>query len=145
MRVHLRPEHPTDIGSEDTAIAEASDSLFERIEAFLQDGQIFRDARLRAPAVAEALGITNRELATCLRAHGFRSFPDYVNARRVDYACELLRHHPNMKIRSLSIEAGFVSESSFYSSFGSRTGTTPKQWLAKNVGAPSPTDDVEPT
>lgn len=145
MRVHLRPEHPTDIGSEDTAIAEASDSLFERIEAFLQDGQLFRDARLRAPTVAEALGITNRELATCLRAHGFRSFPDYVNARRVDYACELLRHHPDMKIRSLSIEAGFVSESSFYSSFGSRTGTTPKQWLAKNVGAPSPTDDVERT
>lgn len=136
-------EPSTDVGSEDTAIAEASDALFARIEAFLQDGQIFRDAGLRAPTVAEALGITNRELATCLRAHGFRSFPDYVNARRVDYACELLQHNPDMKIRALSIESGFASESGFYSSFGSRTGTTPKQWLAKNASAPSPTDEGE--
>ncbi len=63
----------------------------------------------------------------------FPSFPDYLNALRVDYACNLLRRNPEIKIRALSASAGFASESAFYSAFRERTGASPKQWLAENA------------
>ena len=63
----------------------------------------------------------------------FPSYPDYLNALRVDYACNLLRRNPEIKIRALSASAGFASESAFYSAFRERTGAAPKQWLAENA------------
>lgn len=103
-----------------------------RLRKYMQESNAFLNSGLRTADVAVATGTTDRELSACLRRQGYRSFPDFVNALRVDYACELLREQPEIKIRALSAAAGFSSESAFYSAFSSRTGTTPKQWLAEN-------------
>ncbi len=110
----------------------ADAETMERLRKYMQESNAFLNSGLRTADVAVATGTTDRELSACLRRQGYRSFPDFVNALRVDYACELLREQPEIKIRALSAAAGFSSESAFYSAFSSRTGTTPKQWLAEN-------------
>lgn len=110
----------------------ADAETMERLRKYMQESSAFLNPRLRTADVAVATGTTDRELSACLRRQGYRSFPDFVNVLRVDYACELLREQPDIKIRALSAAAGFSSESAFYSAFSSRTSTTPKQWVAEN-------------
>ena len=96
----------------------------------MQSEQRFREPSLRSNDVATGLNISVRDLSACLRRKGYSSFPDYVNALRIDYACTLLRQQPDIKIRALGAASGFASESAFYSAFSNRTGKTPKQWVA---------------
>lgn len=120
-------------GEEQTEVASDEVGMMKRLEACVHEEQRFLQAGLRIAEVAVAVGVSERDISACLRRAGYRSFPDYLNALRVDYACNLLRRNPEIKIRALSASAGFASESAFYSAFRERTGAAPKQWLAENA------------
>ena len=126
---------PSAQGKEETTdnIAAADARCFDKLQTHMQNEQRFLESALRSNDVASALNMSVRDISACLRRAGYRSFPDYLNALRVDYACNLLRRNPKIKIRALSASAGFASESAFYSAFRERTGAAPKQWLAENA------------
>lgn len=134
--VYIRARKKEDIpvseekGEETENIAAADAECFERLQTYMQSEQRFREPSLRSNDVATGLNISVRDLSACLRRKGYSSFPDYVNALRIDYACTLLRQQPDIKIRALGAASGFASESAFYSAFSNRTGKTPKQWVA---------------
>lgn len=107
------------------------DDTFATLLEYAKSGQHFLRQDLRLADVASVLGTTDRQLSACLHEHGYRSFPDFLNALRIDYACALMRREPDIKVSALSMAAGFTSESAFYSAFSKHKGTTPKQWLAQ--------------
>ncbi|MBR1593343.1 MAG: helix-turn-helix transcriptional regulator [Alloprevotella sp.] len=106
---------------------------FELMQGYLLEEQRYLSQGIHLSDVAAALGVSDRELSTSLRRQGYRSFPDLLNAMRIDYACELLRQNPAMKVRALTAASGFASESAFYSAFSSRTGQTPRQWASEHL------------
>lgn len=131
--MHCNAAIPSETEARTDTQSAADAETMERLRKYMQESNAFLNSGLRTADVAVATATTDRELSACLRRQGYRSFPDFINALRVDYACELLREQPEIKIRALSAAAGFSSESAFYSAFSSRTGTTPKQWLAENA------------
>ena len=65
-------------------------------------------------------------------------FPEVLNIMRVDYAGEYIRSHPAATQEEIAKACGFVSASSFNSTFKRITGFTPKVWAARNASAVEP-------
>ena len=57
-------------------------------------------------------------------------FPELLNVLRVDYAQEYLKNHPDAHQDEVARASGFLSASSFNTTFKRTTGLTPKVWLA---------------
>ena len=62
-----------------------------------------------------------------------KSFTEYVNGLRIEYAKSLLLDKSKgLTMSEISEEAGFTHETSFYRNFKSFTGKTPKEWIKEN-------------
>ena len=57
-----------------------------------------------------------------------RSFNQFVNDYRIEYAKRLLLEDPDKKVSSIYYEVGFGHEQTFFRAFKSRTGMTPAEW-----------------
>ena len=131
--VDTLPTAETD-GGETTDGEEEADgdgALMERINQLMADGQLFLNPDLKVADVAEALRVKPRTVSDCIKSHGAGTFPQLVNKYRVDYACQLLQQHPDMKASVAGTESGFASDQSFFRAFKQVTGKTPSEWRAE--------------
>lgn len=58
-------------------------------------------------------------------------FPELLNILRVDYAQQYIRSHPNASQEEIARANGFLSASTFNSTFKRISGFTPKVWAAR--------------
>ena len=58
-------------------------------------------------------------------------FPELLNILRVDYAEQYIRAHTDANQEEIAKACGFLSASSFNSTFKRITGYTPKVWAAR--------------
>ena len=56
------------------------------------------------------------------------SFRDWITDLRIDYAKQLMREQPQMKIQDISEASGFISYSHFSRTFGAKEGCSPARW-----------------
>ena len=119
--------------SEETkATVTPDEELMQRIRQLITDQQLFKQSELKVADVAILLGTNARYVSDCINQIEGRSFSQYVNGFRIDYAKQQLRQQPNIKLSVLSLESGFANETSFFRAFKSLTGMTPREWLTKN-------------
>lgn len=95
----------------------------------IADNQIFLNNSLRADEVARMMNTNRTYVSRMLREEFGTSFSDYINSRRIEYAQDLMRSNPDMKLVELAESSGFVNASSFCRIFKQITGTSPKEWL----------------
>jgi AraC-like DNA-binding protein len=98
----------------------------------MTEQQLFKQSELKVADVAALLGTNVRYVSDCINQVEGRSFSQFVNSYRIDYAKQQLRQQPDMKLTVLSLESGFANETSFFRAFKSLTGMTPREWLTKN-------------
>ncbi|MCR4920963.1 MAG: helix-turn-helix domain-containing protein [Bacteroidaceae bacterium] len=111
---------------------ETEGDLLSRINQLMEEKKLYLQNDLKVADVSEALGISRRSISECIMAHPeYTSFAHFVNGYRVRHAKELLRLHPGMKIITIGLESGFSNEQSFFRTFKSFTGMTPREWLAQ--------------
>ena len=79
--------------------------------------------------MAAELHTNSRYISDTIKAETGMSFANYINTYRIEEAKRLLRSHPEEKIISVSIAAGFANERTFFRTFKAMTGQTPKEWL----------------
>lgn len=58
-------------------------------------------------------------------------FPELLSILRVDYAQRYIRSHPDASQEEIAKASGFLSASSFNSTFKRISGFTPKVWKAR--------------
>lgn len=91
-----------------------------------------------------ASGVTLNELAvlfctnrTYLSEHIHRvydmTFRDWMMSLRIEHAKQLMLQKPDMKIKDISDQTGFLSLSHFSRAFHEMEGCTPKQWRKHNL------------
>lgn len=130
--------------SEVTLLQEQTRPYREHIEltADMSDGELmtwldqemdrthlFTDSNLTLKTMANTLGLTQRRLGALFKSNSkYASLGQYLNEKRLLYACQLLREKPNWTIEAVGTEAGFGSRRTFQMEMKRQLGITPLQY-----------------
>ena len=116
----------------------APDSLESRFQNLMQRQKLFLQPGLSLSDIANKLGTNKTYVSKMVNKTYNLGFPEVLNIMRVDYAGEYIRSHPAATQEEIAKACGFVSASSFNSTFKRITGFTPKVWAARNASAMEP-------
>ena len=126
-------EEPTEVLEEEEAAqtdSETLNQLMQRLDQLMEEKKLYLQSDLKVSDVAKMLHTTRRNVSECITArHEYTSFAHFVNGYRVKHAQQLLRQHPDMKTSSVGLESGFANEPSFFRTFKTITGMTPREWV----------------
>ena len=107
-----------------------------RLEDLMKGTLIFKQKGITVNEVARQLDVTPHLLSAVLNNHYNQRFTDFINQYRITYLIELIESDTAYKqftIEGLSMEAGFSSRAPFYAAFKKYTGTTPSEYLSKQI------------
>lgn len=105
------------------------DSLPTRFRNLMVNEKLFLQPSLSLDDIAERLH-TNKTYVSKLVNNTYNlTFPELLNALRIDYAQKYLIDHPDANQSTIAKACGFRSASSFNNIFKKITGLTPKLWL----------------
>jgi YesN/AraC family two-component response regulator len=104
----------------------------QRICLLMEQQKPFLQSNIKISDVASLLGTNSRYVSDCIKTVRGCSFTHFVNKYRIDYAQQLMRQQPGIKITEVYIKSGFANETSFFRTFKMIVGMTPKEWMAQN-------------
>jgi len=106
----------------------------------MQEEDLYLDADLTLPILAEAAGLTAHQASQVLNGQMNQNFFSFVNNYRIDLAKRLLTDPDTkgMPVVELAVEVGFKSKSSFYDAFKRTTSMTPTQFKRAMDVSPGP-------
>lgn len=105
------------------------------LHALMADERLYKDARLTLPKLARRLNIPPARLSQLLNDNHGTAFKPYLAQIRVEAAKHLLRTQAAVPMDQVAEAAGFLSLSSFYSSFNKAEGTPPGAWRQAQLRA----------
>ncbi|MBQ7575388.1 MAG: helix-turn-helix transcriptional regulator [Bacteroidales bacterium] len=106
------------------------DTLLTQFQHLMRDEMLFLQPRLSLDDVADKLG-TNKFYVSKMVNNAYNlGFPELINTLRVDYAEQYILNHRDAKQDEIARQCGFLSASSFNTTFKKVTGVTPKVWIA---------------
>jgi len=115
-----------------TAVSDSWDenSLISRFQHLMMDEHLFLHPRLTLDDVAERLNSNKTYVSKLVNNTYNLSFPELINTLRIDYAEQYILSHREAKQEEIAQSCGFLSASSFNTTFKKVTGMTPKVWIA---------------
>lgn len=128
-------EDPFAINVNKTAIKkvgvdEAAASL-QKLDQIMAHEELFKNPNLTLGELAKAVHITPHLLSQILNDHVGKNFTSYINAFRINKACNMFEANRPFSLEAIGYEVGFNSKSTFYTSFKKIKGTTPLAYKAK--------------
>ena len=112
---------------------DTSEELMQRITLLMDEQQPYLQSRLKQSDIAVELGVSTTSISDCISSCRGISFQQLLAEYRVHHAQQLLTQQPDMKLAAVFAESGFTSESTFFRTFKTVTGLSPKEWLAQHV------------
>ena len=117
---------------EQTPTLQSSNSeLMERINNLMEQQRLYLNPDLNLAYIANELGFNRNYVSDCINSQTGGSFTTYVTNYRINHAKSLLRNKPDIKISDVWMSCGFTNEASFFRTFKSVTGMTPKEWISQ--------------
>ena len=115
-----------------------SQDLFKKINATIRKERLYADIDLMREDIMRRFGIGRHRLNDLLSAYADgMSFPQYINAIRMEEASVLLTDHPEMTITEVARQVGFTAPN-LREQFKRCYGVTPMEYRA---GLVSDVDD----
>ena len=131
QRHKTRPTVPSDTHHADDKTA-IEDDLMLRILNYMENEKPYLNSNLKVSDIAGALLTNRRYISDCINDKRHCTFNQFINSYRIEYAKKQLLSNPDKKLSTLCEESGFSNETSFFRTFKTFTGMTPKEWVAKN-------------
>ena len=103
----------------------------ERINNLMEQQRLYLNPDLNLAYIANELGLNRNYVSDCINSQTGGSFTTYVTNYRINHAKSLLRNKPDIKISDVWMSCGFTNEASFFRTFKSVTGMTPKEWISQ--------------
>ena len=100
----------------------------DHIESNTMNKKLFLQEDLSLSTLAEQLETTPHRLSEVLNHHFNKSFYEYVNDLRVQYAADLLVSDLKRSITDVYFSAGFTTKSTFYGHFKKAFDCTPSEY-----------------
>ncbi|MDH7911546.1 AraC family transcriptional regulator [Winogradskyella sp. SYSU M77433] len=107
--------------------------IIQKLNAFEKNME-FLDARISLTSMAKKLNTNTKYLSEIINTEKEVSFTRYINQLRIDYIQKKLAEEPTYrkyKISYLAKESGFVSHSTFATTFKSHTGESPTAYISR--------------
>jgi len=103
------------------------------LEAYMQTRPYLKP-NLSLEEVANELKIYKHHCSQLFNGEYGMSFSQYINSKRLEYACHLLKKEElPLNIEELSEKCGFNSKASFYRNFTNTMGCTPTEYRARSL------------
>ena len=97
----------------------------ERAHSYLLETEDFKKEDLSRDSLAIALGTNRQYLIDAIKTETGKTFKEYINSIRVEYAYEILITDSTASIESIYIAAGFTTRSTFNRAFKEQYGMSP--------------------
>ena len=110
---------------------EDAEEVYQQLCQLMESEKLYLNSELKLGDVAERLGFPARQVTNSIRPHHDGTFSSWVNGYRVSKAQQILRDHPDKKLSLVATESGFSNETSFFRTFKTFTGFTPREWIAQ--------------
>lgn len=117
-----------DIASNEISIEDQK--RFEEIKIRIEKEKLFANSELNLRMLSESLQIKEKELSKLINTNAETNFYHFINSFRVTEFKRLMQTSMTQQLSILGIaqEAGFSSKSTFYNTFKTLEGMTPKQF-----------------
>lgn len=102
-------------------------SLFDKIQRCMREKEQFKVPNLTREDLARELSTNRQYLADAIKTATGKTFLDYVNQYRLDYARQLLLADDSLPINNIIFDSGFSSSPTFYRLFKERFGMSPNE------------------
>lgn len=110
-------------------IPEVYQFLYQDIIKLLRQEELFRLPDLTLSEVAQRIGTNRRYVSEAINLCAKMNFSTLLNTYRVEYACEqIISSVQPISMKQLMTQCGYKSQSTFYRSFRTITGITPKEF-----------------
>ena len=104
--------------------------LFKSIDATIRAERLYADVNLMREDIMQRFGIGRHRLNNLLNNHtNGMTFPQYINAIRMEVAYDLLTGHPEMTITDVARHVGFTAPN-LREQFKRCYGITPAEYRA---------------
>lgn len=104
-------------------------ALFDSIEAFMKDRELFRDKSLSLDMLASVMKTSTYNISSAVNMYSGMTFPNYVNSYRIDYVLKQMSDKDNKdSLTKIFDDAGFMSTTTAYRSFQKETGCSPSAY-----------------
>jgi len=110
------------------------DNLMQQLENLMKNEKLYLDPNLSLSNLSNKLATNQTYLSQIINQSFNENYNDYINSKRVVYACSLLLKLPelNLTIDHVVEQVGFRSKSTFYNSFKKHTGVSPAAFVKMN-------------
>ena len=109
----------------------SKDELFlKRLKEVCEDTKLYTTEDLTREELSRAMMLNHSYLTRMLKSATGKTFYEYINSLRMQYAEELLRD-PNFPLDAIPLEVGYKHRSTYYRVFAEKFGCTPTEYRAK--------------
>ena len=109
----------------------SKDELFlKRWKEVCEDTKLYTTEDLTREELSRAMMLNHSYLTRMLKSATGKTFYEYINSLRMQYAEELLRD-PNFPLDAIPLEVGYKHRSTYYRVFAEKFGCTPTEYRAK--------------
>ena len=108
---------------------------FKKIEDYIFVNKKFTDSKTSRDVLAKEMNMSKNKLSSIINQVSNKTFREYINGLRVEFAKRLLTDEKYQKytITAIGLESGFNSRSTFYHVFKKCTGKTPLQFKEEYI------------
>ena len=116
--------------------------LYKYVLYYLEVRQVFLDPKLSLNKLSDMIETNQTYLSNVVNRYFGCHLKDLVNTYRVEYAKELLRSG-KCPLEELPQRCGFLSRSTFYTSFKKVAGVSPKRYMKQEQRAIQSSEPIE--
>lgn len=120
----LTPSSPSIAENENE---QTTSSLAVSLEQLMDERQLYLQHDLKISDVASLLYTNRTYIQHTIQELSGESFTKYVNRKRIEYAIELQKKHPEYNIETIATRSGYTHLGTFYRNYKIVTGKTPRK------------------
>ncbi|HEY8568383.1 helix-turn-helix domain-containing protein [Microbulbifer sp.] len=108
----------------------AAEALWQQLQHVMQQQKPYLEPGLKIAQLAQRLDVPAHHLSETINGIAGQSFYDFINQYRVEEAAQLLADQANghWSVTEIGLQAGFNSNSTFFSQFKKRLGESPSRY-----------------
>ncbi|GAB3282418.1 helix-turn-helix domain-containing protein [Parahaliea aestuarii] len=109
---------------------EKAKAIWQQLQRTMEQQQPHLDLGLKIADLAHMMNIPSHHLSEVMNGFAQQSFYDFINQYRVDEAARLLKDpaQRHLSVTDIGLQAGFNSNSTYFSHFKKRFQLTPRQY-----------------